>query len=265
VSLFARHHRPRLVGVVHLLPLPGSPSPSPGLAEVLSRARADARALASGGADAIIVENLGDAPFTVGPAAPYTVAAMARAVLAVGEVAAGLPIGVNVLRNDGPAALAIAAATGARFIRVNVHVGVMVTDQGVITGEARHTLLERNRLGSEVRIAADVLVKHAVPLGDQHLDQVARDTWHRGRADALIVTGTGTGRPVDRPDLERVRGAVPGCTLWVGSGLCPEQARAISPLVDGAIVGTWLHRDTDLGAPLELERIRAMRSALVPQ
>lgn len=252
--------RPLLIGVVHLLPLPGAPSPSPGLDAVEGRALADADALAEGGVDGIIVENYGDAPFTAGRVDAWTVAAMARLVSAVRSRFDGL-LGVNVLRNDPVAALSIAAAAGASFIRVNVHTGTMVTDQGLVTGQARATLLERNRLGCDVAIAADLLVKHAAPLGAVSIEQAARDTWYRGRADALIVTGSATGTPFDPMDLQQVRTAAPEAPLWAGSGLVPETARAYRDGLDGAIVGTWF-RAGDISGPVHVDLVREMVDAL---
>lgn len=248
-----------LVGVVHLPPLPGSPRPSPGLARVVEWACRDARTLAQAGFDGLIVENLGDAPFDADEVAPATVAQMTRIVLAVREVAPSLALGVNVLRNDALAALAVAAASGANFIRVNVHSGVMVADQGVLTGRARQTLLERNRLGAAVRIVADVHVKHAVPLGAQRLADVAHDTWSRGGVDALIVSGTGTGQPTAASDVLEVRAAASGAPVWVGSGTTPSCPRPGG--ADGVIVGSWLHHDGKLDAPLDLARCRVMREA----
>lgn len=254
--------RAELIGVVHLLPLPGSPRPSPGLGAVLDRALADAEALVAGGADGLVVENLGDAPFARGAVEAATVAAMARiAADIVRAVPEGFRVGVNVLRNDPLAALGIAAAVGAGFVRINVHVGAMVTDQGLIEGDARRTLLERNRLGADVAIVADVLVKHAVPLGPWGLAEAARDTASRGGADVLVVTGSGTGQPTDPEDVARVRAAAPGVPVWVGSGLTPDSVGAFPPL-DGAIVGTWLHRGGEITAPVDVERVRRMRGAL---
>ncbi|MFW6206114.1 MAG: BtpA/SgcQ family protein, partial [Gemmatimonadota bacterium] len=132
-----------IIGVLHLPPLPGAPGWGGSMGAVLDRARSDARALdaggvGAGGVDALLVENYGDHPFhrTVGPG---TVAAMTAVVLAVREES-DLPVGVNVLRNDAAAALAVAAAAGAAFIRVNVHTGGMYTDQGWIEGRAADTL-----------------------------------------------------------------------------------------------------------------------------
>lgn len=251
---------PVFVGVVHLLPLPGEARAGPGIEAVVQRAVADARALAAGGVDAAIVENLGDAPFARSRVPAATVAAMTRAACEIRRAVPELPLGINVLRNDARASLGIASVVGAAFIRVNVHVGAMLTDQGLIEGDARRTLAERRRLGCEVALAADVLVKHATPLGAPDLAQVARDTAHRGCADVLIVSGSGTGAPTDAGELAEVRRAVPGTPVWVGSGLVPDTARTLD--ADGAIVGTWLHGGGDLQAPVDADRVREIRRAL---
>src|SRR5574341_1469029 len=151
-----------LIGMVHLPPLPGSPRWEGSMARVVDAALADARALVGGGVEALLVENYGDAPFTAGRVEPATVAAMA---VVAAELRRALPrtmLGVNVLKTDARAALAVAAAAGARFVRVNVHAGAVVADQGVVQTDAYHTLRDRRLLGAEVAIFADVGGKHAV-------------------------------------------------------------------------------------------------------
>ena len=251
-----------LVGVLHLPPLPGSPRPGPGMQAVVDHALRDAEVLAEGGADGLIVENLGDAPFDIA-VEPHVTAALAVVAHAVRQrLGDALAIGVNALRNDPLAALGAASASGASFVRVNVHVGTMVTDQGVIEGRPRASLLYRQRVGPDVAVIADVLVKHAAPLVDYDLAQLARDTARRGGADALVVTGSGTGRPTDLGRVRAVREAVPETRVWVGSGTTLETAREVGRTAHGAIVGTALHRDADLRAPLDVERVRAMAGAL---
>lgn len=251
-----------VVGVIHLLPLPGGPGRSPGAQVVVDRALRDAEALVEGGAAAAIVENLGDAPFEAGPVEPHVVAFLTRVAVEVGQrFGQRLPLGVNALRNDAEGALGVAAAAGAWFVRVNVHVGVMVTDQGLVTGQARRTLLYRARVAPAVAIVADVLVKHAVPVGPVDLGQVAHDTFHRGGADALVVSGSGTGRPTSTEHLRRVREAVPEAPLWLGSGLVPDTARLLRELCDVAIVGTALHEEGRLDRPLHPGRVRAVVEA----
>jgi membrane complex biogenesis BtpA family protein len=243
--------------MVHLAPLPGSPRWGGALGEVVDAAVADARALAEGGFSACLVENLGDAPFTRGRVDPATVAALAVVVSEVRRAVA-VPVGVNVLKNDARAALAVAAATGAAFIRVNVHVGAVVADQGLIQGDAYRTLRYRRSLGTDVRLFVDVGGKHAVPLAPVDLAQVARDAAYRGLADALVVSGVATGEPTPLADVRRVRQAVPDCPILVGSGVTPETVRDLLEVADGAIVGTWVKRDGRTAAPVDPARVVAL-------
>ncbi len=268
-----------LVGVLHLLPLPGAPVHSPGLDAVVARAVADARTLVQGGVHTAVLENLGDAPFDGGSVGPDVVACMTAVALEVQRATGGaLGLGINVLRNDARAALAVALACGGRFIRVNVHTGAAWTDQGLIQGRAADTLRERRRLGlvptpgsdrgwlgvapdGRVRIAADVHVKHASPAGQQDIADAAADLFLRGGADAVIVTGQHTGGATALDDLRCVRARLPGAPLWVGSGVQPGLVSDLAGLADGAIVGTWLHRDGDLRAPLDRRRVSEMVEA----
>lgn len=244
-------HRP-VIGVVHLVPLPGSPRyEGGGIEPIVARARADLVALAEGGADGAIVENFGDAPFQK-EADKTTVAAMA---IVLHELAreARIPLGVNVLRSDGVAAMAIAALAKASFIRVNVFSGVAFTDQGLIEGQAREILDLRCRLGAEVAILADVHVKHAVHLGT--LEGAARDT-ARNAPDALIVTGGATGDP-PLPDDVRVAKASSGLPVFVGSGIGPDTIGRYSQ-ADGFIVGTALKVGGDVRNPVDPQRVRTL-------
>jgi len=261
--------RKPLIGMVHLGPLPGSARYDAGalpLSAVLERAAADARALAAGGADALMVENFFDAPFARDAVPPHTVAALTRAVLAVREaVGEALPLGVNCLRNDARSALAIAHICGAQFVRINVYVGAAVTDQGIIEGAARTAVLYRRELGADVAIFADVFVKHAATLGDPTavtLEDAAKDAVLRGLADALIVSGAATGAATSPEDLRRVKAVLPDTPLLVGSGANVHTAASLLAHADGAIVGTSLKRDGDVAAPVDPERVRALKNAM---
>jgi len=227
---------------------------------VLERALADARALEDAGLDGVLVENFGDVPFHPGTVPPETVAAMARVTAAVVEEV-GVPVGVNVLRNDARAALGIAVAAGARFLRANVHTGLMWTDQGAIEGTAADTLRTRAALGHPVAILADVLVKHATPPPGLEAADAARDAWHRGLADGLLVTGAATGRPTDDALLAQVREAVPDAPVWVASGVTVETVRATLAQADGAIVGTDLTRARTAGSGVDPQRAKALVEA----
>ena len=228
---------------------------------VVAAAVADARALVEGGMDAVLIENYGDVPFTPGRVEPATVAALA---VVAREVRAAVPtaaLGINVLKNDARAALAVACAVGARFIRVNVHAGAVVADQGLVQSDAHATLRDRRLLGADVKIFADVGGKHAVPVAPVELEQHARDLVHRGLADGLVVSGLATGAATPLADVKRVRGAVPGVRLLVGSGATPDIAAELLSVADGLIVGTALKRGGDVTAPVDPERVRRLVAA----
>jgi len=251
-----------LLGMVHLLPLPGSPGWGSSMVDVVRRARADAGALRAAGFDGVIVENFGDLPYEPGPLPPAAVAALAVCAHEVRlELGDGPLLGVNALRNDASAALAAAVAAGADLVRVNVHTGSMWTDQGLIQGQASRTLRERRLLATDVAVLADVLVKHAAPTVLVDLAAVARDTVHRGLADGLVVTGAVTGARVDPEELAQVAAAVPRHPVLAGSGVAPDSVRYLAPLASGAIVGTWIKAEGKVHAPVDLARARQLVAA----
>src|SRR3989441_11628654 len=147
-----------------LPPPPGGPRWGGSMPGVPALAPADARALLDGGMDALLVENHGDVPFTAGRVESATIAAMAVVVAEIRRALPDVPLGVNVLKNDARAALAIACAAGAPFIRVNVHARAVVADQGIVQSDAYHPLRDRRLLDADVQLFADVQGKHAVPL-----------------------------------------------------------------------------------------------------
>ena len=230
-----------LVGVIHLPALPGSPRGALSAAECARSAATDARVLASAGYDAIIVENFGDTPFFASKVPAVTVAAMTACAVAVRAAAPDVQLGINVLRNDGEAALSIAVCTEARFVRINVLTGARVTDQGIVQGDAAGTLrLRRALLADGVAIWADVDVKHSSPLGaPRPLVQEVEDLTKRGMADVVLVTGDGTGKGVD---LEKLGGVKRASTkpVLVASGATLTSLAALAASADGVVVGSAL-------------------------
>ena len=250
-----------VIGMVHLAPLPGSPRWDGSMARVTAAALADAQALVEGGVDAVLVENFGDAPFTPGRVEPATVAAVSVVAAEVRRAFPRVALGVNVLKNDARAALAVAAAVGAEFIRVNVHAGAVLADQGIVQSDAYGTLRDRRLLGVDVAIFADVGGKHAVPLAPIDIELTARDLVHRGLADALVVSGPATGQTTSLADVKRVRGAVTDVPILIGSGVTAETIAELLSLADGVIVGTSVKRNGDVRLPVERGRVEKLVAA----
>jgi membrane complex biogenesis BtpA family protein len=243
-----------LVGMLHLPPLPGSPRSRASIDAIEKALLVEARLLAEAGFDAAILENYGDVPFFKDRVDPVTVASMSRLASTVRGQAA-LRIGVNVLRNDSSAALAVAFAAGADFIRVNVHVGSTATDQGVIEGRAAETLRLRASLGADIEIWSDVHVKHGRSLAHPTIEAEAEDAVERGLADALIVSGRATGEPASLDEVRRVKALALGVPVYVGSGVTEENVREVLAISDGVIVGTALKNAGRTTNPMDGDRV----------
>ncbi|MFZ4575944.1 MAG: BtpA/SgcQ family protein [Phycisphaerales bacterium] len=252
-----------LIGMVHLLPLPGSPGSRDSVRAIADRAAEEAKVLASEGFAGIIVENMHDRPYVNAPHAPETVAAFAVCAAAVRAAAPGVRLGVQVLSFGHREALAVAIACEAQFIRVENFVYSHVADEGLLPDAAAGGLLRvRRALGAErVQVYCDLKKKHASHALTQDLSigDTAKGAEFFG-ADGLIVTGAFTGTPADPGDLESVRGASP-LPLLVGSGVTPEQLPSLLSLADGLIVGSFIKRDGVWSNPVDPARCRELVQA----
>ncbi len=251
---------PFLIGMAHLPPLPGSVQSRRSIDSIVQGAVRDAAVLETAGFDGVIIENFGDVPFSIEPLDPARVATMAIVAARVRK-ATSLRIGVNVLRNDARAALGIAVAAEADFIRVNVHTGVSATDQGWVEGRAAETLAYRDQLGADVGIFADVHVKHAKPVSQPDIKLAAEETAYRGLADVLIVSGSTTGRGADEEQIRQVKEAVPDRPVLVGSGAQVETVTELLQLCDGVIVGTDIKEAGRPDRPVDPDRAAAFVKA----
>ncbi|MFM8294704.1 MAG: photosystem I biogenesis protein BtpA [Microcystaceae cyanobacterium] len=243
-----------IIGVVHLLPLPTSARWGGNLKAVIERAEQEATALAAGGVDGIIIENFFDAPFAKTQVNPAVVSAMTLIVDRIQNLVV-VPVGLNVLRNDATSALAIAACVQAQFIRVNVLTGIMATDQGLIEGNAQELMRFRRELGADIAILADVLVKHARPLGTPNLTTAVQDTIERGLADGVILSGWATGSPPSQEDLELAKTAAKGTPVFIGSGADWDNVGQLMQAADGVIVASSLKRQGNIQEPIDPIRV----------
>ncbi|PKN55074.1 MAG: hypothetical protein CVU56_23245 [Deltaproteobacteria bacterium HGW-Deltaproteobacteria-14] len=248
-----------LVGMVHVLALPGSPRWGGDMAAVLDAAARDAEALLTGGCDALIVENMHDLPYLRGHVPPETVAAMTLATAQV--TALGAPTGVQVLAAANREALGVAIAAGASFVRAEAFAYAHVADEGWLDASAGELLRARRAFGVDVAFWADVKKKHAAHAvtADLSLADVARGTAFCG-ADALIVTGAETGRAAAPEDV--VAAAEAGLPVAVGSGVSDMNAGVFAERADALIVGSWLKEDGDWRRPVDAARVRRVANAM---
>ena len=250
-----------IVGMLHVPALPGSPQNTLEFKAIVDWVLKDAEALAGAGLDAWILENFGDAPFYPRRVPAHTVAFMT----AIGcEVRRrfDLPLGINVLRNDAESALAVASAVGAEFIRVNIHTGARLTDQGLIEGNAHESLRYRELLGGGVKIFADVDVKHSAPVAPRELKDEVEETVSRGCADAIIVTGAATGKRTALEDLKKAKEASGAAPVFAGSGVDESNLADVLQLADGLIVGTAFKHEGVTANAVDVGRVRSFMAAV---
>ncbi|MHB1156661.1 MAG: BtpA/SgcQ family protein [Phycisphaerales bacterium] len=254
-SLFAAAQP--VIGMLHCPPLPGAPRNTQSLSDIIGFVLNDAAALVSGGVHGLMLENFGDTPFYPNRVPAHTVAHLTAVACEVRR-RFDLPLGINVLRNDGCSALAVAQAVGAGFIRVNVLCGARVTDQGILQGIAHELLRDRSMLkASGVAIFADVNVKHSAALAPIPLEQEVHDLIRRGGADAVIVSGTGTGVATDLEHVKQVKQAAGDTPVFIGSGITAENIAAYRPHCDGFIVGSSL-KQGGIDTPIDARRVAAL-------
>jgi hypothetical protein len=251
-----------IVGMLHSPPLPGSAGYRGDFDSIRQFVLRDAELLLEGGVDGLMLENFGDTPFYPDRVPAITVAAMTELAVEVRQRVA-IPLGINVLRNDGRSALAIAAVCGAEFIRVNVLCGARVTDQGLLQGIAHDLLRERTTLGCQhIRILADADVKHSAPLAARPIEVETKDLVERGHADGVIVSGQATGDPTDASTLAIVRRATTA-PIFVGSGVAASNvANLIQAGASGLIVGSSLKRDGSIENPVDPDLVQQLVKAV---
>lgn len=253
-----------IIGVVHLRPLPGAPRyEGEAMRDVIAAALRDARTLADGGIDGIMVENASDMPFSRPEHIGFETVAALSVVCQEIRNAVSAPIGITCVANGAIPGLAVAKAVGARWVRVNQWVNAYVANEGFLNGPAAEALRYRAQIGAkDVSIFADVHVKfgaHAIT-GDRSITEQATDAeWFD--ADVLIATGTRTGSPTQPEEVGEVRAGT-NLPVIVGSGLSPEQVPTLMPVADGAIVGQWLKVDSRWWNPVDPARVERLMNAV---
>jgi hypothetical protein len=249
-----------IVAMIHLPALPGSPRASLSPREIARHAVEEARTLAAAGFDAILIENMHDAPYLMREVGAETVAAFTRAACEV-RAAVDLPLGVQVLAGANKAALSVALAAECSFIRAEGFVFAAVADEGLLgEADAGPLLRYRRALGAvaeRIAIFCDIKKKHTANAitADTSLADHAHAAQFFG-ADGVIVTGNSTGVATPISDLSAARKS---CRLPVlaGSGATAASVREVLAVADAVIVGSDLKQDGVWWNPLDARRIEA--------
>jgi membrane complex biogenesis BtpA family protein len=253
--------------MVHVSALPGTPRSSLPVSRIVQQAVDEAKLLISSGFDAVLIENMHDAPYLRRHVGPEIVAGMTMVGCAVREAIGSAPLGVQILAGANRASLGVALAVGARFIRAEGFVFASVADEGIMDeADAGSLLRYRKLIGAEqVRILADVKKKHSAHAitADVDISETAKAAEFFG-ADGVVITGIATGQAIRINDLGSARVATT-LPLIVGSGVTPESVGDLFAYADALIVGSWYKRDGLWSNPPDAKRaaelVRAVNAA----
>ncbi|MGY6548945.1 MAG: BtpA/SgcQ family protein [Roseinatronobacter sp.] len=250
------------IGVVHCPPFPGSPRhDGTPIAQIYASALADCHAYAKGGIDGLIIENHGDLPFLRPDDIGHETAAFMTAITRQAIAETGLPTGINVLANAPIPALAIAAASGAQFIRVNQWANAYVANEGLLDGEAARALRYRSQIAARhVAVFADSHVKHGAHAitADRTVAELTRDLEFFD-ADGVIATGQRTGDAATEDELLGITQAT-SLPVLVGSGVTEANVADMLKHANGVIIGSSLKQGGVWWNPVEEPRVRSFMS-----
>ena len=249
-----------VIAMAHVPALPGSPlyDAQAGIQGAIDDVRRDLEILVGEGVDAVLFCNENDRPYLL-EAPPVHVAAMGRIV---GELAPHeCPFGVDYLW-DARAALGVAVATGAAFMR-EVLPGVYESDMGMWEPDAGALLRERRAYGADdLCILMNVTPEFASALGSRSAGARARSAVVSSLADAILVSGAMAGAVPALEIVREIADAVDGSApVLLNTGASAATIASFAPFIGGVIVGSDLKRDGDTWAPVERERVRRFLDA----
>jgi membrane complex biogenesis BtpA family protein len=247
-------NRKTIIGMIHVDPLPGTPGYQANMADLIAKAKAEARIYSQAGIDMLAIENMHDVPFdrNVGP---EIVAAMAVIGYEVKNVT-GLRCGIQILAAANEAALGAALAAGLDFVRVEGFVFGHMADEGFIDGCAAKVMRYRRQIGADnVLVLTDIKKKHSAHAITADVDIV--ETAHAAEfflSDGVIVTGAATGAEASLEELRQVKGSV-GLPVLIGSGITLENVGAYLAVADALIVGSHFKQNGQWANTVDAERV----------
>ena len=158
-------------------------------------------------------------------------------------------IGVNVLPNEFQQAFPLAQKYGADFIQLDYVAGKYKS--GELDYEAYTQYKERY---PNIIVLGGVWPKYYTPIEDSDLETDLRQG--KSRAEAIVVTGAGTGMETPLGKIKTFRDNIGEHPLVVGAGLTVSNAYEQLCISDGAIVGSFFKESGDTQNPVNREKIR---------
>ncbi len=247
--------------MVGLEPLPGTYNHrGKCIRDIAFAAVAEAIKLEKAGFCGLIIQNINDFPGMkkVNPEITAYMSVIGNEIRAA--VSPQMRLGVSVLWNDGEAAVAVADAIQADFVRLKVFIGAMVNAEGIVQGCSGEVLQIKKRLGSRVELWADILDRTGFPLGVVSQEEAIVQAIKRGGADAVILTGKEPERTCEM--LAAGKKKFGDLRIFAGGGCTPGNLMEILNYADGAIVASSFKKDGNMYNAIDEKRLKEFSAAL---
>ncbi len=255
-NLRVRNGHKSILGLIHLVPLPGTPHYEPGNVErALEKALFDAHALHDGGADGGLIQPT-DRTYPVGEEVdPARLAAFASIVSAVRkDLPSTFELGVQILWNATRASLGVAFACGASFVRSANFIGSSHSLYGPVHSDPVRFLNYVNQLGAhDVSLVAEIQSMHYKSLENTSLAKLA-ETAYRTGAHAVEIAEPDQAKCLEM--VSEIREAVPDLPIMLGGHTNHANAEVLLSAADGAFVGTCFQPE-GWGTNISVERVKA--------
>ncbi len=243
-----------VIAMAHLPALPGTPKydTQGGMNCIVEPVRADMQQLVSGGVDAIMFCNEDDRPYVL-EAGIEQIAAMTRVVTELAPKT--IPFGVDFLW-DPLAAMAIAHATGAAFIR-EVLTGMYESDMGLWAPNAGKVMRFRRQIDAQnVRVFYNVVPEFASSLGTRTAAQRAQSTVVSCLADVILVSGAMAGSEPQVSIIQEIKNSIGDTPVFLNTGANADNIAQFLSVADGVIVGSSLKVDGYTWNPVDPARLK---------
>lgn len=252
----------QIIGMIHLAALPGTPGNTKKIDEIIELAAEEARLMNDLGVNAILIENMNDAPYLKKIVGAEITACMTAVSLTL-KKELQIPIGIQVLAAANKEALAIAQAANLDFIRVEGFVYGHIGDEGYTESCAGELLRYRKTIGAEhILVFTDVQKKHSSHsiTADINLDEHVKTAEYFG-SDGIIITGTSTGKSAKVEDV-KIASRSTGLPVIIGSGITDSNLYQFWPFADGFIVGSWFKHDGNWKNTISKARVEAFMNTV---
>jgi len=158
-------------------------------------------------------------------------------------------MGINILSNEFDLAFRLAKKYGAKFIQLDYIAGKYTSGELPVSSYMRY-----KQEHPDVVVLGGVWPKYYHPVNGSNLEADLIEGMKR--AEAIVVTGKGTGKETPFDKIKSFRKSIGKHPLIVGAGLNPENAYEQLSIADGAIVGSSLKIGYETENAVDKDQVR---------